>query len=341
MSPAAEARPTLIVDTSFLGDVLCAEPLVRAAARNWPDAPLDFLASPGGAQMVQHHPELREILVFDKRNQDRGVVGLLRLARRLRKRGYARVICSHRSWRTAFLLRLARIPTRVGFDNASGSWLFTERVPYREDLHEIERNLQLVGGGRWEPPRVFPSFEEEERAARLTPAEAFVAVAPGSIWATKRWPEEHFAAVVEELGASGVSCVLLGGPDDTALCQRIAATGGDRVRDLCGRTTLRESYAVLQRAAVLLTNDSAPMHLGVAARVPVVAVYCSTLPGFGFQPMGARDLVLEVAELECRPCGIHGRRQCPEGHFRCGWETSPTQVLRAIRERLPRASHEA
>lgn len=326
---------TLIVDTSFLGDVLCAEPLVRAAARRHPGEPVDFLTAPGAAPLLRGHPGLRAVRVFDKRGADRGLGGLLRAARVLRAAGYARAWCTHRSWRTALLLRLARIPERAGFDNASGAWLYTRRVAYRRDAHEIERNLDFAGGGPWEPPRVFPDAADRATAAELAPAAPFVAVAPGSLWATKRWPEERFAELVRALAADGVGVALLGGPDDRDLCARIAAAAdGGRVVDLAGRTNLRASCAVLQRAACLVTNDSAPMHLGVAAGAPVVGIYCSTVPAFGFAPRGSRDVVLEVEGLDCRPCGMHGHPACPRGHFRCGTDLPAARVLAEVRRRL-------
>lgn len=309
--------------------------MVRAAADQF-DGPVDFLTSPGGAQMLAGHPALREVLVYEKRGADKGLGGLLRLAKKLRSHGYARVICSHRSWRTAFLLKLARIPERVGYDNASGAWLYSKQVPYPKELHEIERNLALLGGGAWDRPRLYPSEAEKARAVELTPEAGFIAVAPGSIWATKRWPKEHFAQTILQLLDAGERVVLLGGPDDRALADEITSLsgGGPGLADLVGQTNLRESYAVLERAACLITNDSAPMHMGVAAGIPVVAVFCSTMPAFGFGPNGPRDVVLEVGELDCRPCGIHGHPECPEKHFRCGQEVAPERVLAAVRERL-------
>ena len=326
---------TLLVDTSFLGDVLCAEPLVRAAVAKF-DGPVDFLTSTGGAQMLSGHPDLREVMVYDKRGADKGLGGIIRLAKMLRQRQYARVICSHRSWRTAFLLRLARIPERVGYDNASGAKLYTKLVPYPKELHEIERNLALIGGGAWQRPRLFPSAEERERAMQLAPQSGFVAVAPGSIWATKRWPAEHFAAAMKQLLDGGERIVLLGGPDDTDLAENIIqiSGGGPGLTDLTGQTNLRESYAVLERAACLMTNDSAPMHMGVAAGIPVVAIFCSTVPDFGFGPRGPHDVILQISDLDCRPCGIHGHPTCPEQHFRCGNDVAPEKVVAAVRERL-------
>jgi heptosyltransferase-2 len=321
----------LLVDTSFLGDVLCAEPLVRAVAESQP-APIDFLTSPGGSGMLGNHPQIREVLIFDKRGCDSGFSGLWRMAQKLRARRYQQVICSHRSWRTAGLLWLAGIPERVGFHNASGALLYTKRVQYRKDLHEIQRNLELAGGGDWEAPRVFPTEAERGRARELCPDGPFVAIAPGSIWATKRWPQDYFTAVVRELDKQGVSVVLLGGPDDTPLCEEIAT--GTRAHNLAGQTNLRESAAVLESAKVMLTNDSAPMHLGVAAGIPVVAIYCATVPEFGFAPRGKDDVVLEVPNLSCRPCGIHGHKSCPERNFRCGKELAPERVMSALSSRL-------
>lgn len=336
---------TLLVDTSFLGDVLCAEPLVRATKELYP-GPLDFLTSGGGAGMLTGHPDLREVMVYDKRGAQKGLGGMMRMARMLRGKSYARVFCSHRSWRTAMMLRLSRIPERVCFDNASGASLYTRQIPYPKELHEIQRNLALIGGGDWQRPRIFPTDSERTRAEQLTPETGFVAVAPGSIWATKRWPEEHYASLVQQLLADGQRVVVLGGSDDLELSTRIcapalAAMGGagradssSRLIDLCGKTNLRESYAVLERATCLVTNDSSPMHMGVAADIPVVAVFCSTIPAFGFSPRGARDIVLEVADLPCRPCGIHGHPTCPEKHFDCGKKTTPQMVMAAVAERL-------
>ena len=341
---------TLLVDTSFLGDVLCAEPMVRAAAEQWPGQDIDFLTSTGGAQMLAGHPLLRNILVFDKRGVDKGLTGLLGLAKKLRRQEFARAICSHRSWRTAVLLRPARIPERVGFDNASAAWMYSKRVKYRKDLHEVERNLQLLGGGEWTAPRMYPGEAEKQRAAELVPDGDWVAMAPGSIWATKRWPAAKWSQLVKQLTAAGQSCLLMGGPDDAELCAGIVEVAGfgqssdigpDGRRqktapllDLSGKTSLRESAAVLERCAVMVSNDSAPMHLGVSAGIPVVAVFCSTIPAFGFAPRGENDVVIEVGELDCRPCGIHGHKVCPKGHFKCGEDISADVVFDATMQRL-------
>ena len=329
---------TLIVDTSFLGDVLCAEPMVRAAAAQWAGEPVDFLTSTGGAMMLEGHPQIRNILVFDKRGADKGLSGLLRLAKKLRGHAYQRAICSHRSWRTAALLWAARIPERTGFHNASAAWMYSTKVQYRKDLHEVERNLQLLGGGEWTAPRMYPGDAEKQRAAELVPSGKWVAMAPGSIWATKRWPMQKWADLLAKLSAVGQPCLLMGGPDDAQLCTEIQEVAKvDSALDLSGKTSLRESAAVLERCAVMISNDSAPMHLGVSAGIPVVAVFCSTIPAFGFAPRGDKDVVIEVGELDCRPCGIHGHKVCPKGHFKCGEDIDADVVFDAAMQRLQKS----
>lgn len=342
------ADATLLVDTSFLGDVLCAEPAVRVAAEKF-GGDVDFLTSPGGGQMLRNHPQLREVIVYDKRKADKGLLGMLRIAKRLRHKKYARVICSHRSWRTALLLKLAKIPVRIAFDNAAAKWIYTELIEYRTDLHEIERNLQLLGGGEWTRPQMHPSEDEIAKAAQLVGGlDKFIAIAPGSIWATKRWPEQYFAGVAATALRHGLAVVLLGGPDDRMLNNRIytsavvqALNPTTPILDLSGKTNLRESYAVITQAAVVVSNDSAPMHMAVAAGVPVVAVFCSTVPSFGFAPLGEKDVVLEIEEnLDCRPCGMHGHPSCPEGHFHCGTLVTVERVMREVWQRLPDFEHQ-
>jgi len=150
------------------------------------------------------------------------------------------------------------------------------------------------------------------------------------VWATKRWTAEGFAAVARVLGGES-RVVLVGGPDDRALCQTIAAHAGGEVRSLAGETDLATTVAVIDRAAVLVGNDSAPMHIACARDVPVVAVFCATTPALGYGPYGPRTRVVAV-DLACRPCGRHGGQQCPRGTEDCMRLVEPAAVVAAVRE---------
>src|SRR5438094_892445 len=145
--------------------------------------------------------------------------------------------------------------------------------------------------------------EAARRAAALVPPGPgpLVGVAPGSVWATKRWAPEGFAAVIAALAAEGARCVVLGAPDEAALAEEIDRLAGGRATVLAGRTDLATLVAVVDRLALLVANDSAPMHIACARGVPVVGVFCATTPALGYGPWGPRAAVVE-ADLACRPC---------------------------------------
>jgi heptosyltransferase-2 len=170
-------------------------------------------------------------------------------------------------------------------------------------------------------PEVFPDKYDrkivDDILSQLKPERHMVALAPGSVWATKRWLAERFASlasrITQELDAEAI---LVGGPQDTALCDRIASRTKGRALNCAGHLTLRQSAELISRCDVLVTNDSAPMHLAVAVGTPVLAVFGPTVPEFGFRPFGEGHVVVQK-DLTCRPCRIHGGPKCPIGTHEC------------------------
>jgi lipopolysaccharide heptosyltransferase II len=335
--PDPRPSPALVVQTAFLGDVVLTTPLLAVLAER--HGPVDVVTTPAAAPLLETHPAVRQVLVYDKRKADHGLAGLRRLARRLRAERYAVAYLPHRSLRSAALAWLARIPRRVGYTDGWRS-LYTEARPRPREGHEIDRLLALVGATPHHRTRPMLQLaandvaraEEEITAAAVAPP--FAALAPGSIWGSKRWP--HFAVLARRL-AQHLDVVLVGGPDDAALADAIVAgaTEGDaahRVVSLCGRLSLRESAAVIREAAILVTNDSAPLHFAQAVETPTVAIFGPTIPAFGFGPRGPRDVVVGLDGLACRPCSPHGPAACPLGHHRCLQAVSVDDVLRAMEE---------
>ena len=351
MKPAAshDARgpALLVVQTSFLGDVDLTTPLVSALRRRLVPRRLALLVRPEAVPLVAGHPDIDQVLVDDKRGADRGALGWLGTARRLRAERFEVAVSPHRSLRTALVLAAAGIPRRVGFRESRGARLFHERVPRDRGRHDVERNLALLapfGGGAAEsPPLHVPVVPEAaRRAAELLPPGSgpLLGLAPGSAWATKRWAPEGFAAVIGALAGEGARCVVLGAPDEAALAQEINRLAGGRATVLAGRTDLATLVAVVDRLALLVANDSAPMHIACARGVPVVAVFCATTPALGYGPWGPRAVVVE-ADLACRPCGRHGGRSCPRGTEDCMRLVRPGAVLAAARAALGVAPAEA
>jgi heptosyltransferase-2 len=317
-----------VIQTAFLGDVVLTTPLLAALATL--HGPVDVVTTPGAASLLATHPAVRRVVTYDKRGADRGLAGLRRLARRLRKTGYARVYLPHRSWRSAALALLARIPERIGFADSAAASTYTRRMARARGGHETSRLLGLAGTAA--DARVSLALTDADRveaegwlrAAGV--AGQFVAMAPGSIWGTKRWP--YYAELARRLD---LPVVVIGGAEDAALGAEIVAAAPERARSAAGLLSLRGSAALIERALLLVTNDSAPLHLATAAGTPIVAIFGPTVPEFGFGPIGARDRTLGVAGLACRPCSAHGPRVCPLGHHRCMRDLGADIVLDAVR----------
>jgi heptosyltransferase II len=319
----------LVIQTAFLGDVVLTTPLLSALAER--HGPLDVVTTPGAAALLETHPAVAEILCYDKRGADRGTAGLWRLGRRLRARRYARVYLPHGSWRSAALALVSGAAERTGFADSAAAVTYTTRVPAENRGHQVERLLRLAGPRTGTVPPVSLGLTPEDRlAAERWLAErglgpGFIALAPGSIWGTKRWPYyPALAAAVEG------PIVVLGSGEDAALAAEIQAAAPGRTHSAAGTVSLRTAAALVEQAAVLVTNDSAPLHLGTAAGTPVVAVFGPTVPGFGFGPRGQRDLVVEHDRLPCRPCSSHGPPVCPLGHHRCMRELTVDRVGVAV-----------
>ncbi len=337
---ALPGRRLLVVQTSFLGDVVLTTPLVSALRHRLRPGHLAVLVRPEAAPLLEGHPDVDEVLVDDKYGRDRGLWGLARTARRLRRASFDVAVSPHRSLRTALALAMAGVPRRVGFRSAHGAWLYHVRVGRDPERHDIERNLALLapfGGPPVGRPRLFlpVSPAAQARAAELLPAGAgpLVGIAPGSVWRTKRWAPSGFAAVAAALAADGARVVIVGSVADRPVCEEVARASGCRAAMLAGQTDLATLVAVIDRCAVLVCNDSAPMHIAGARNIPAVAIFCATTPALGYGPWQAASTVLQ-ADLACRPCGRHGGQRCPRGTEDCMRLVPADRVLAAVRNLL-------
>jgi heptosyltransferase-2 len=225
----------------------------------------------------------------------------------------------------------ANIPERTGFADAPAAVTYTTRIARAQRGHEVERLLALAGQDVAGPPPVSIALGRDDYAAAdewlaargLAPG--FVALAPGSVWATKRWP--YYPELVAALDGP---VVVVGGPDDAPVADAIVAQAPGRVHRAAGALSLRASAALIARARVLVTNDSAPLHLATAVGTPIVAIFGPTVPEQGFGPRGAGDTALGHATLSCRPCSAHGQRVCPLLHHRCMKELAVETVVAAL-----------
>ncbi|HKP30645.1 MAG TPA: lipopolysaccharide heptosyltransferase II [Gemmatimonadales bacterium] len=317
---------TLVIQTAFLGDVVLTTPLLERLASE--HGPVDVLVTPAAAALLRGHPAVGEVIAYDKRGRDAGLRGWLRMAKALRSRDYDRVYVPHRSVRSAALAIAADSLVRIGFTDAAAPWLYSERVVV-QGSHETERIASLAGPGPVPRPSLgLTESERREAAEWLEQAgvrREFVALAPGSVWATKRWP--YYADLAARIPGS---IVVLGGPEDREAGEEIVSRDPARIRSASGALPLRISAALIERASVLVTNDSAPLHIAGAVGTRVVAIFGPTVPAFGFGPLGAQDVIAEVHHLTCRPCSKHGPMVCPLLHHRCMKDLAVSEVLALV-----------
>lgn len=336
-------RKILIIQTAFLGDVILTTGLVRAAVHALRDAEIHVLAIPETSEIFEHNPYVTLVLKFSKRNPIRKYYSMVKIIKEIWAQRYDAAISVQGSWTSSLLMLLGGIRLRIGFDNQR---FMTRVVPLERNLHATQRHVKLLAPLT---DRQFDSTTElfrpencevkaESLVSKVLGIECkkhpkLVGLAPGSIWATKRWPAEYFSRLPELLPRSTYCFVLLGGSDDRDLCEKIAESANTRIFNFAGELSLLESAALISKLDLLISNDSACMHMANAVRTDVFALFGPTVRKFGFFPYQPNDRLFEV-DLYCRPCGKHGGRSCPEGHFRCMREITPERVAAAVQEHL-------
>ncbi len=315
-------KKILIIQTAFLGDVILATPLIEVAHLQWPESKIDFLLREGNESLLEGHPLLRKVII---RNKAEGKwKSLLKVLREVRREGYDLVIDVHRFLSSGLIAGFSKGKHICGFDKNPLSWCFHHKVPHviskdGQGVHEVERNLSLIhhltNGKTTVSMRLYPS-EEDYKSIEI--AEPYVCLAPTSVWFSKQWPEKKWVGLIETLDKDLRVC-LLGAPSDREVCEAIAQRANHpRIEVKAGELSLLQSAALMKGALMNYVNDSAPMHLASAMDASVTAVFLSTVPRFGFGPRSSQSHIVETPEnLECRPCGLHGFRECPYGHFRC------------------------
>jgi heptosyltransferase-2 len=325
----------LLIQTAFTGDVVLATALVEKLHSRLPGVQIDFLLRKGNEGLLLHHPHIRNTIVWDKKKNK--LSNLFKIALRVRKERYSYIVNVQRFASSGLIAFLSRAEKIAGFDKNPFAFCYSRKVAHvitpayeRPVLHETQRNQQLIADitdSQEAFPRLYPSQEDYRRVTQYQ-EKPYICIAPSSVWFTKQFPVEKWTALVNLLPAH-YKVYVLGGPGDKAIGEELLGrTGNAGVENLCGQLTFLQSAALMQAADMNYTNDSAPLHFASAMNAPVTAVYCSTVPAFGFGPLRNNGRVVEIAErLYCRPCGLHGHKVCPEGHFRCALGITNEQLL--------------
>lgn len=323
----------LVYQTAFLGDLILTSPLIKSLKRSFPSAEITLVVRKGLEETFLGYDYLR-VIPSNKESP-------FKFSKFLRKFSFDLAVSPHRSHRTSLTLFFSKIPRRIGFKTAGFSFLYTDTVPheFKKGLHEVDRNLKLLKPLEKEyeilyerEPELVVKEEEVERAfKKFSLKRPYAVLAPGSVWPTKAWLPEYYGEVARFLISKGYQVVIVGARADSKYCEKAWEESGKRALNLCGKTGLREFFSIVKGAEFVVSNDSSPVHVAVSVKTPVLEIYGSTVPEFGFYPFGFGKFV-ELKTLKCRPCGVHGKKKCPEGHFKCMVELKPEIVIEELKE---------
>ncbi len=312
----------LVIQTAFIGDAVLATGIVEKLHITYPNAAIDFMVRKGNESLFANHPFLNSVIVWDKTQSK--YKHLFELLKQIRSAKYDVVVNVQRFAATGFLTAFSKAKMTIGFDKNPFSFLFTTKVKHivsnaQKPLHEIDRNQMLIdsiASGEAMKPKLYPSNIDEQSVSTYT-TENFVCIAPASVWFTKQFPIHKWVELVNEITATKV--YLLGAKSDISMCNEIVEQSNHQnIESLAGKLSFLQSAALMQQATMNYVNDSAPMHFASSVDAPTTAVYCSTLPSFGFGPLSSKRFIVEtLVKLDCKPCGLHGLASCPKQHFNC------------------------
>lgn len=332
-----------ILQTAFIGDVVLTFPLAQVLKNAYPECKITFITTPQSYELAKTCIAIDNVIKFDKRNNHKKFIKIIKFAKELNTLNFDYIITPHRSFRSSFLVSRLKNCTKIGYKNASLSLIYDYKIDYVSHYHEIERNLEFL--------QFFPNA----KALNLTEVETkftdddinfistitneynidfnrLIVIAPGSVWATKRWKKEYYTMLSDKLIKKGYQVVLTGSKQDMDLCNFIAESSN--CINLAGITNIPQTLYLIGKSKLVITNDSAPTHFAGLMNTPIITIFGPTSPIFGFAPRSDKSKILRNEELKCSPCRIHGSEKCPIGTHECMISITPNMVFAAAEELL-------
>jgi len=332
----------LVIQTAFIGDAVLTLPLIQKIKDLYLNSTIDVVATPENKDVFEASPYINSIFLLDKKNIHKSIFAVFKFSNKIKAQKYDKVIVPHRSFRTSLIVWLSSIKDSTGFNTASISFIYKNIIEYKKTDHEVKRNLALLDNkeicDNW---KIFPEVNYKKVDIKkidqiLSVSEKYskrICIAPGSVWFTKKYPEDYYRQIIEKLVRNNYFIYLTGSPKEFSLNEKIIENvKSGNVLNLAGKLSIIDTIYLIGKSDLLVCNDSAPTHFGMCTQTPVLTLYCSTIPGFGFYPYNNNSHIVSLENISCKPCGIHGYNKCPNKHFNCALQIKPEMVLNKIGE---------
>jgi len=335
----------LILRTDRIGDVILSTPVATALKRRYPEAKVSMMVRPYTQEILQGHPDIDEILVYDPEGEHKGGGGFLRLLGEIKERKFDLALVLHPHLRLALLLFFARVKIRIGTGYRFYSFLFNRRVYEHRKLaqkHELEYNMDVAQKAGADPREVKFKFFIPEEAKRkvnsilktfgIADGERFIILHPGSGGSARDWPLENFSQLAKKMISElGVHVIITGERGEKSLIDRIMRPPKAKLHRCDGQLTLKELAALIQRADLVISNSTGPMHLAVALGREVLAFFCPIIPCSPkrWGPYKREDSVLLPNVPPCKKCI---GEKCP--YYDCMRKISVDQAFETVRRKL-------
>ncbi|HEX2654796.1 MAG TPA: lipopolysaccharide heptosyltransferase II [Xanthobacteraceae bacterium] len=337
---SADTCPILVVPYMWIGDFVRCHSVVKVLNARWPHRPIDVLTTTRCEPLLRYMPGVRKGITVDLPRRKVALLQHKALGDRLAAENYATVLVMPRTWKSALAPFLAGIPERVGFVGEARFGLIND---LRWGESKLPRMIDRCGAlalpneailpTEWPlPALVVPKAEVAEWRNKqdLASSGLVVALAPGAVGPSKRWPASAYADIARRLSADGIAVWLLGGPEEHSLASEIARAGGSDVHNLTG-PDLRNAIVALAAANAAISNDSGLLHVAAALGTPSIGIFGPTSP-WHWAPLNPLAATIEsTIPLACRPCH---KPICHLEHHRCMNDIPASEVLKATYEAL-------
>jgi heptosyltransferase II len=331
-----ERNRVLFIQTAFIGDAILTLPAIQKLKEMNPFYLIDVMCIPECCDIFMSSPYIENVIVLEKKGIHKSILSSLRFVNKLKNNNYSKLYSAHRSFRTSLIVLFLRVKESFGFDNSTLNIVYKNLIKYNSSIHEVQRNLNLIGfcfneeNWRIKPEIVVDDFTKNKILSFLKEKKIdnnLIVIAPGSVWETKKYPKKYFEEIINYLLEKKYKVILIGGKKDIELCSSLVKKYNSDVLDTSGLFSVVESIELIRNARILISNDSAPTHMGMSADVKVLTIYCSTVSSFGFYPYNLKSCFVSFDELDCKPCGIHGHKKCPINTFACGEKLEPKTII--------------